>query len=460
MRNQLWQVFRTYITRKEYWFFVICMMPMILTTITSKNTPADSSRPYVGIFFFDMMVGMVIGMQLKIQYANPRAKLFPSFNIAHLIIPAILISLAILKVLVLKYIINTYNLATFGIELIILAAYAWSAYSLSQVWSIPTFVFMFGMISKPEYFIKPFLTAGPFAALIMIGLGLLGLVTLAIRLLTLNEEMPDYARVMPSSWWDFKSRSAKRDRGRLEAQAISRSKVNAWLMDVMFKIVFRNRTTANPPKRIILQQLSFGFSSLRIGLMILISFILFITSFQTFAGNNKIGNISPSCGMITFFSITMACNMISGLYFYNWPHFIHEALYPATRQEFASGLIHNVGLDMLIAAIEISLAISLMAALLPDQALFGSIFPPFYFVMLIAQFFLLGWATLWIASYRSFIKLIIINAFLTGLSTSLVLCVVFIDNWLLSASVILITILGIVGFYKLAYRRLCSMDLD
>jgi len=98
-----------------------------------------------------------------------------------------------------------------------------------------------------------------------------------------------------------------------------------------------------------------------------------------------------------------------------------------------------------------------LAASQPEMLISGSI--PLYIAMAIAQIFMVGCAMLFLASYRSFVDYLIGCLGIAFLSMILICSVIF-GNWLLSSVSIVGTAAGIVGFYRLAFRRWCDIDLE
>jgi hypothetical protein len=97
-----------------------------------------------------------------------------------------------------------------------------------------------------------------------------------------------------------------------------------------------------------------------------------------------------------------------------------------------------------------------LAAFQPERLLSGS--TPLYIAMIIAQIFMMGCAMLFLASYRSFVDIFLRVYVIVILSMVLIFSAIF-GNWLSSSVSIVATAAGSVGFYWLAFRRWCEIDL-
>ena len=148
---------------------------------------------YFPVFLVNMMIGLIVGMHIKVQYANPRARLLPGFNAAHLIVPAIIITAAILLEV---WIANVYGVPYFalaGYALFLIAAGSWSAYSMRGYYNFLFIVFMFASMFMPNYFVAPFLTGGILVSVAVFCIGVIALAALGACIMMLCEDMPEYA---------------------------------------------------------------------------------------------------------------------------------------------------------------------------------------------------------------------------------------------------------------------------
>lgn len=469
MANQLWQVFRTYYTRRDYWFFALCVIPGLAPLIVlgpSKN-PIGIFENMFPVLLINMLIGFIVGMQIKIQFANPRARLLPGFSAAHLIVPASMITAAML----LEWrIANVYSVPYFalaGYALFLIAAASWIFSIMRQDCNFLFMVFMFGSMFLPKYFVVPFLTSGIFVSVATFCIGFVALAALGARLVMLSEEMPEYAIVMPASMWDFMSRAARRDRGRLEAQMIARSRIRTWLQDIIFLPVFQNKTALNPPRRFLLNQLARGFSSVFIAItlfaIILIYFWiphLFSMSMGNTSNAMNIGNtsnVTPSFLILSYLTLMMI-NMNGGSWLRRLPYLARESLFPISRTDFARDLLRSSMFDMAIAAVGFLVGMIVgLGVFHPQMLLSGS--TSLYIAITISQFFFVGFIMLWVVSLRSFIHYIC-GVIVTIFLSMVVIFIAISGYWFLSLISVILAVAGIVGSYRLAYRCWCDVELD
>jgi hypothetical protein len=404
------------------------------------------------------MIGSIVGMQIKVQYANPRARLLPSFNAAHLIVPAIIITAAMLLEV---WIANVYGVPYFalaGYALFIIAAASWNASDMRGAYNFLFIAFMFASMLLPKYFVAPLLTSGIFVSVATFCIGFVALAALGMRIMMLCEEKPEYSRVVPGSMWDFMSRAGRRDRGKLEAQMIARSKFKAWLQDIMFLMVFKNKTASNPPRRFLLRQLTGGFSGVFIAIFLFTSIPIFLCFPRLYSMSIKDAPVTSFFMIMLWYLFIMLIRPTSGSWLDRWQYLVRESLFPISRTDFARELVRNGMFDIVAVAVGfLGGTIVGLAASQPEMLISGSI--PLYIAMAIAQIFMVGCAMLFLASYRSFVDYLIGCLGIAFLSMILICSVIF-GNWLLSSVSIVGTAAGIVGFYRLAFRRWCDIDLE
>ena len=91
--NQLRQVLRTYTT---HW---LCWVTVLLWLVLHVQLPSASEKALDYIVWMSLManltLGMGIGLMLKLQFANPRARLLPGFRVAHLVAAGAIVGAAI-----------------------------------------------------------------------------------------------------------------------------------------------------------------------------------------------------------------------------------------------------------------------------------------------------------------------------------------------------------------------------
>jgi hypothetical protein len=463
MVNQLFQVFRTYYTRRIYWIYTFCTIPFLILTLGHSNTFTNTSVDMFPIVLINIIIGFIVGMQIKEQYANPRARLLPGFSAAHLIVPAIIITAALLLEACIVNINGVPYFALAGYALFLIAPASWNAYNMRGDYNIIFTVFMCAALFLPKYFVIPLLTGGYFVSITVFCIGVIALAALGLRVVMLNEEMSEYSRVMPGSKWDYMSRSARRERGRLEAQIIARSRIKTWLQDNLFLFVFRNKTVLNPPRRFLLRQLTGGFVGVIIAILLFTIIPVCLCFPELFS--MKIGKESS---VMSFFMISLLCilmNLISivvgnnsGSWLQRWQYLARESLFPISRVNFARELVRYGMFDVAAAAVGfLSGTIVGLATSHPETLVSG--FISLFIAIIIAQIIMVGSAMLYLVSYRSFTDYFLGCLGIVFLSLVL-FCLAIFGNWLLSSISFVATAAVSVGFYRLAFRRWCEIDLD
>jgi hypothetical protein len=454
MGNQIFQVFRTYYTRRDYWIFAICMLIGFLPLMGfSKNAASDYFLPVVCA---NVIIGCIVGMQMKLQFARPQARLLPGFNAVHLIVPAIIITAAILLEVCIANVYSVPYFAFAAYTLFFIAAASWNA--MRGYHNFLFMVFMFASMFLPKYFVAPFLTSGIFVSVATFCIGFVALAALGVRIMMLCEEMPEYAKVMPGSVWDFMSRASRRDRGKLEAQMIARSKFKVWLQDIMFLLVFKNKTALNPPRRFMLRRLATGFSGVFIAIFLFISIPIFLCFPRLFLMSIKEASVTSFFMIMLLYLFIIFIRPTSGSWLSRWEYLVRESLFPISRRDFAHEMVRNGMFDIVAIAVGFfGGTIVGLAASQPERLLSGS--TPLYIAVIIAQIFMVGCAMLFLASYRSFVDIFLRCYVIVILSMVLIFSAIF-GNWLSSSVSIVATAAGSVGFYRLAFRRWCDIDLD
>jgi hypothetical protein len=435
------------------------MIPFFFLMMGHSNKITNRFDDMMPVIFINMMIGFIVGMQIKVQYANPRARLLPGFNMAHLIVPAIIITAAMLLDVWIADVHGVPYFTLAGYALFLIAAASWNAYNIRGGYNFLFVGFLFASIFMPKYFVVPILTGGILVSVSVFCIGLFALAALGLRVVMLCEEMPEYTKVVPGSKWDIMSRGARSDWGKIEAQMIARSRVKAWLQDFMFLLVFRNKTALNPPRRFLLRQLSTGFPGVFVGIILFISIPVFLRFTYLLSMSTKEAPVTSFFMMMLWYvGITLLFSNNSGSWLRRWQYLIRESLFPISRTDFARELVRNGMFDAAAIAVGfLSGTIVGLAASQPERLLSGS--TPLYIATIISQIFMVGSATLCLVSYRSIVDYIFGCLGIAILSLVLIFSFIF-GNWLLSSVSIVATAAGIVGFYRLAFRRWCEIDLD
>jgi len=239
---------------------------------------------------------------------------------------------------------------------------------------------------------------------------------------------------------------------------IARSRINVWLWDIMFRLVFRKKDTSKPPRHLLLRQLANGFSSVWVAIYLFVLVLAFLSIPRWFSGNIGRVSIFQLIFFVLSYVILMKISTIGGSSLRSWQYLIRESLFPISRTDFARELIRGGMFDMAIAAVGFSAGIILGLPMSDLQKLLSEI-TPLYIAMTIGQFFMLGFAMIWVVSFRSFIDRVPGIVGVAILSIILILSAIS-GIWSLSLASVVATAAGIAGFYRLAFRRWCNVELD
>ena len=405
MGKQIRQVLRTYSTRWECWAFAgiwLITHVMGIPQVSVKN-------PGNGVLFrmflpWDVFLGLMIGRQLNFQFANPRARLFPNFNTAHLIVAGIFVAVpTMIGFIVPALFTDTCPLAIPAYELLLMVA-AMRTFSLMGGWMTLLFIpMLFVPMAAPQWIIPWMSNAYWPVWLIVFCGGLAGLAGLGVQLTRLSEEMPDYARQLPASAWDLTSHAGKRDLERFAAQAIARSRVWARWLDFQFRLVCRPDATLNPLRRVLLRQLTEGFPCFFFSLIVFVHALFFV-----FVGRHLLGNLAdakpfvwiPLWMLILEAPLFIWMSAIGGILLHHWSHVAHESLRRASRPDFIRDLFRSTALSTAMIAIAHCAAIVLGMALWDHDSRCMPYFPGILAVAIV-QYVMLYSLALWLGSFHN-----------------------------------------------------------
>jgi len=479
MINQLRQVFRTYYTQWFFWFVVIfwlvqhgflylmfgqnSLFSLVSGPRTSPPVTLASSLTMILMTFPpNLLLGMMIGIQVKLQFANPRARLLPGFAAAHLLVAGGIITVVVASsACVIAWLSGAPILGMIGCILIMIAITSWACYFkmeyLGFIALIPL-VFTFA----PKYIGEIVLGGGPIISLGEVCIGLGALAALGVRLVMLSEEMPEYSSKMPSMTWDFKSRSGNRDLRQWEAQRIARSWILGWLRDVEFRLVFRRATAQGPLRRLLLRQLASGFSGLFL-MLFQFGFVLFIFLIHHWlkAPPGPTSSQEPFWSWFlpqSFFLIVIPTIMLGSFWMGRWPLLVRESLLPLSRTDFIRDIARNNACDMACVATGHFVGLIVGLTLFQPQVLLIEFVLP-SFVLTLAQYILLFYAMLWLVTFRSNAALLVVVA-LGFMTTGLIFAVVSSRDWSWFVLEVAVTLAAIAGFRWLAFRRWRNIELD
>ena len=464
--NQLRQTLRTYTTRwscRILAFGWLCaQIPLFGFTHTPRGTLAEDlltvvSLPVVGNLF----LGAMLGAMLKVQFADPRARLMPRFAMPHLAVAGTIIvaAIGIQTALAPGWAGIGGQAAMISLVFLAIVAATWTFYSMNALGSIFLMVFVFCLPYAHSYIVgllqilidHPVLSAG----LGCIGLASLGV--LVVRVWTLSEEKPEYSRRLPFRW-DFTSGAAARLWQRREAEAIQRTPKQSWLLDLQFGFLLRKGAAAGPWRRVVLRQLGGGFSALN-GVVIVFPTMLLLVLIHVWA--RKPGE-EVNFILLTFMPMQMVLGMLGGMWLRRWPLLARESLRPLARREFVRDMARSLACDLAAPLTAHLAAIAVFLQLHPPQGRLDGLLLP-WLSLTAAQYVMAGCFMFWVVSYRRFLGLLLAIMTICGLSAASAHLVLFGPPGFWSPVTVALAVVGtgvvVVVMYRVAFRRWCSIDL-
>jgi hypothetical protein len=453
MANQLWQVFRTYITSRIFWFWVGYWILMCVIACLNKNhTPTKPGSIFIPLFP-SFMLGIMVGGHLKTQFSNPRARMLPDFAIAHLIVPGIIIAAMItLDAVIITWAWGCSFLTAAGFVLIMLAPIFWSVYLNQFIFSLLLQIPFFVLVFAPQYFIGTILIADPISASLLVFFGLAIFAALGMSLLKLNEDMPGYSHPTLGFNWDLTTKEGRRNRRQWDAQSINSSKFWGWLYDFEFRLAFRWLSDKAPFRRLLLNQLAEDFSCLFLALIMFLG-ITFIYSSSHNLRSALIDSFSLS------FVAIVAMAVICGIWLRRWPYLSRELLLPVSRKDFVRDIVRSNAFDM--AAIACAQVAGIILGTLlsgSDKPFIGFVLP--HIAMVIAQYAILCFLILWLVAYRRYLLVAVVNLVGIIILVALISAAIYsgeIIKWMIALGIVVVTS---TIYYQLAFRRWYNIELD
>jgi hypothetical protein len=294
-----------------------------------------------------MVMAMWLGVHLKLQFAAPRSRMVPGFARAHLVLPACLIFVAAIPSALHASVAG--GIAVLSVVAILVATYAWTLWAAHRNSAIMMFCLMGSagliLLAKPstqtllmDWFVPATFTL---PSMLLLTVGVAGLCAYVLRLMNFHEAMSEYGMVFSLDMaWDLASRSANRRRQQMEANVISKSVVNAWLLDHQFDLAIRYLPKSWLPRAVVLLQLSHGMAFLwsapMMGLM--------IGSMVLFSGGFPLQKTVVPI-FVTVMAPMMSMAMLNGVWLQHWRWFSSELLRPLTRRRYVSSILSTMALD-------------------------------------------------------------------------------------------------------------------
>ena len=464
---QLRQTLRTYNTRwpcRLIAFGWLCaQIPLLDFTHRSRGALAEDllaamSLPLLGNLF----LGAMVGAMLKVQFADPRARLMPRFAVPHLAVAGAIIATAIgiQSALAPGWAGIGGQAAMISVAFLAIVAAAWTFYSMNALGSILLMFLPFLVMLIPRHVAKllqvviddPVLSAG-------LGcIGLASLAALAVRLWTLSEEKPEYSRRLPFRW-DFSSGAAARLWQRREAEAIQRAPRQSWLLDIQFGFLLRKDAANSSWRRVLLRQLGGGFSVLNGVFIMFMVMLAILIPIQMLA--RKPGG-EANFIVLTFMPMQMALGMLGGMWLRRWPLLARESLRPLGRREFVHDMARSLACDLAApVTAHLTVIVIFLELLLPQGSMSGLLLP--WLALTAAQYIVAGCLMFWVVSYRRFLGLLLGVMTICGLSAASAHLVLFGLPGFWSPVTVTFAVVG-TGFaagmmYRVAFRRWCRVDL-
>lgn len=465
--NQLRQALRTYTTRwscRLVAFGWLCaQIPLLDFTHRSRGALAEELLAVMSLpLMANLLLGAMVGAMLKVQFADPRARLMPRFAVPHLVVAGAIIATAIgiQTALAPGWAGIGGQAAMISVAFLAIVAAAWTFYSMNALGSILLMFLPFLVMLIPRYVAKLLQIVIDNPSL-SVGLGYVGLVALgalAVLVWTLSEERPEYSRRLPFRW-DFSSGAAARMWQRREAEAIQRAPRQGWLLDLQFGFLLRRGAAAGPWRRVVLRQLGGGFSILN-GVIIMFMVMLAIM-LPTQMLTRKPGG-EANFIVLTFMPMQMALGMLGGMWLRRWPLLARESLRPLARREFVRDMARSLACDLAAPLTAHLTVIVLFLQLLPPQGRLSGFLLP-WLALTVAQYIVAGCLMFWVVSYRQFLGLLIGVMTICGLSAASAHLVLFGPAGFWSPVTVTAAVVGTaitaVLMYRTAFRRWCSIDM-
>lgn len=456
--NQLRQALRPYTCHWVFWAMIAIWFVM------HAPLPSASQQDLPDFVWMSLMANMAlgtgIGAMLKMQFANPRARLTPGFRAAHLVATGgfVCVVLAVEAALAPAWGSAAPRLAMPSVAVLAMAASAWFAYSkFSALWLL-----IAPMVLVPA--LAPQLLAGstqvlissPLLSLGLIAVGLMALAALGARLCVLSEESPEYLWQIPSG--DLTPRPGNRNQRKLEAQMVTRSRSLMWRLDLQFDLVVRAGNPMGRLRRLLFRQLANGFSSLS---MIPGIFVVMLIVFWLQSGSEHPIQ-SGEVFFLAFFPQAMVLGMVTGVWLRRWPHLALESLWPLERRDLVRDLSKSLAWDMAPAAVAHCVAIIVCVKLLFPQGPLPDLLR-LWLTLTIGQYVVAYCLVFWLVATRSYLVLALGAFGISFLSAGLVIAALFAEPGFWSplnlAVASIATALAAVLLYRLAFRRWCHVDL-
>ncbi len=447
MDNQLLQVFKTYATRRLFWAAVVAAILMHGLTISGNSgwphLPAREQlvRQLTTYFLLPSIVNILLGMMvaghLRMQFANPRARLMPHFAAAHLLVAAAILTIGVAANAwlfwnqgcsryawpILCYVVLATGVAVWGSHV---------SGSKSGPLMCLSLIMANGMaISR----VIPLAIAGN--ALVfwgLAGIGLVALAALGTRLVLFHEKD---GQAMVHIWIGW-----------------------FWFHDLKFRLIHRSIDTMGPLRRMLLRELCGGPSSVSIALGISIFWLVLFSLMSYWLGYDV---PNPDTSFWPFFWFYFAILLVFGTASQRRPHLMRESLFPQRRVEFFRDIARRIGCAMSILAIGYYATVVIISVLTGKQFDALTTHTMVHFGMIAAQY-LLGTSLLFgLLVFRRRLLGFLGVVVYAILSSIVVAGATYAWQWFWSPMHLAVAMLAAAamayGLYRLALRRWLRTDL-
>ena len=303
-----------------------------------------------------VILGVWLGVQLKLQFAAPRSRLVPGFAKAHLGLPTcLLIAIMSPSAMCAHAKGDIALLSAFAIQIAAFSWYLWMAHRNSLLMLMLAFacagLVAFSDESTQTILLDTFVPEVPsLPSMLLLASGAFGLLAYGIRLTSFHEAMSEYGMCFSFDMaWDWTSRSANRRRQQMEANAISKSVVNAWLLDHQFQFAMRHLPKSWLSRAVWLLQISHGLAAFwGIPMLAMMSGGILWFSGDT-SESNPVVPIVPM--FLTAMVPMMSMSMLNGQWLQHWRWFSSELLRPLERRRYVSSILSAIAVDGAIAVL-------------------------------------------------------------------------------------------------------------
>lgn len=466
--NQLRQALRTYSTRWSCrliavgWLCVCAHIPLLGFTHTPRGALAEELLEFMSLpVSANLFLGAMLGVMLKAQFADPRARLMPRFAVPHLIVAGAIIATAIgiQTALAPSWAGIGGRVALVSVAFLAIVAATWTFYSLNAVAQVFLLGLVFSLPYTRQYIVnllqavidKPILSAG----LGCVGLASLG--ALAARLCALSEESPEYSRRLPFRW-DFTSSAVNRLWQRRQAEAIRRAPTQSLLLDLQFRFLLRGSAAAGSRRRVRLRRLAGGFSSL-MGALVMCGAMASLLLMHSWT-RKPVGEADVI--VLSFMPMQLALGVLGGTWLRRWPFLARESLRPLGRRKFVRETVRSFAWDLAPSLAAHLAIIAAVLQLLPSQGRLDELLLP-WLGLTAAVYVVAGCFLFWLVSYRNFPAIVLGVVPICGLSAAAAHFVLFgpAGFWSPVNATLAVAGTGLVAIliYRTAFRRWCSIDM-